>query len=133
MAADDTGKKRDVAIWYIFFAAIGLLVIQWAWGIYSQVETIPYSQFDQLVAANNVATVAVGSDSIQGTLKTPLPSGKTVFVTARVDADMAAKLAAHGVTCHRCSLRRLDRDPAVVDPARVRLLLGLGVPDPPGS
>ena len=95
---DQPDKKRDLAVWYVFFALPGLLAIQWAWGTYSQIETIPYSQFDQLVAAGKVSEVSIGADSIQGTLKSPLPSGKTAFLAARVDPDLAAKLAAHGVT-----------------------------------
>ena len=95
---DQPDKKRDLAVWYVFFALAGLLAIQWAWGTYSQIETIPYSQFDQLVAAGKVSEVSIGADSIQGTLKSPLPSGKTAFLAARVDPDLAAKLAAHGVT-----------------------------------
>ena len=97
MPADTSSKKRDVAIWYVFFALVGLLLVQWAWGALSQVETIPYSQFEQLVTNNQITTVAVGTDSIQGALKAPLPSGKTQFVTARVDAAMAEQLAAHGI------------------------------------
>jgi len=95
---DQPDKKRDLAVWYVFFALAGLLAIQWAWGTYSQIETIPYSQFDQLVAAGKVSEVSIGADSIRGTLKSPLPSGKTAFLAARVDPDLAAKLAAHGVT-----------------------------------
>src|SRR6185437_2803842 len=95
---DQPDKKRDLAVWYVFFALAGLLAIQWASGTYSQIETIPYSQFDQLVAAGKVSEVSIGADSIQGTLKSPLPSGKTAFLAARVDPDLAAKLAAHGVT-----------------------------------
>ena len=98
MADDGSAKKRDLATWYIVFALVGLLLIQWAWATYSQVETIPYSQFDQLVADGKVSDVSIGADSIQGTLKSPLPSGKTEFMAARVDSDLAAKLAAHGVT-----------------------------------
>ena len=98
MADDSSARKQDLAVWYIFFAIIGLLLIQWAWETYSQVETIPYSQFDQLVTDSKVSAVTVGTDSIEGTLKSPLPSGKTEFTAARVDPDLAAKLAAHGVT-----------------------------------
>jgi cell division protease FtsH len=98
MADDSSTKKQDFAVWYIFAALIGLLLIQWAWATYSQVETIPYSQFDQLVTASKVSDVSIGPDAIRGTLKSPLPSGKTEFMTARVDPDLAAKLAAHGIT-----------------------------------
>jgi len=97
MATDPSTRQRDVAIWYLFIAGIGLLLAQLAWSSYSQVETIPFSQFEQLVTENKVHDVTIASDFVQGTLKDPLPSGKTAFVSARVDPALADKLAAHGV------------------------------------
>jgi len=97
MADDSSGRKQTVVTWYILAAFGGILVLQWAWASYSQVETIPFSQFEQLVADGKVAEVAVGQDVIQGTLKEALPSGRKAFVTNRVDAALAAKLAAEGV------------------------------------
>jgi cell division protease FtsH len=44
-----------------------------------------------------VTEVSVGQDTIQGRLKDKLPDGKSAFVTARVDAALAEKLAAKGV------------------------------------
>lgn len=98
MSPEPDIRKRDFATWYIFAAMMGVLLLQWAWAQYSQVETIPFSQFEQLVSQNKVAEVTVGENAIRGTLKEALPSGKTVFVTTRVDADIAEKLAAHDVT-----------------------------------
>lgn len=98
MATEPDLRQREFAIWYVFAAMVGLLLLQWAWAQYSQVETIPFSQFEQLVAQNKVAEVSVGQDAIRGTLREPLGSGRTAFMTARVDAELAAKLAAHDVT-----------------------------------
>lgn len=98
MATEPDLRTREFAIWYVFAAMVGLLLLQWAWAQYSQVETIPFSQFEQLVSQNKVAEVSVGQDAIRGTLREPLGSGRTAFVTARVDAELAAKLAAHDVT-----------------------------------
>lgn len=98
MATQPTTRKRDITIWYVAAAIGGVLLLQWVWTSYSQNETIPFSQFDQLVSQNKVVEVAVGADTIQGELKEALPSGKKKFITARVDADLAEKLAAHGVT-----------------------------------
>lgn len=78
-------------------AALGSLVLQWALVSYNQVDTIPFSQFEQLVAEGSVTEVTVGQDIIQGRVKDKLPSGKTAFVTARVDAALADKLAVKGV------------------------------------
>src|SRR5674476_1435651 len=57
----------------------------------------PYSEFEQLVAKGSVTEVAIGQDTIQGKLKDKLASGKTAFVTARVDPALAEKLVAKGV------------------------------------
>jgi cell division protease FtsH len=64
---------------------------------YTQIETIPYSQFEQLLDQNKISEVVVGSDTIQGTLKEPFPDGRKLFSTTRVDPELASKLAAHGV------------------------------------
>ncbi|WP_245454476.1 ATP-dependent zinc metalloprotease FtsH [Bradyrhizobium sp. RP6] len=78
----------------------GLLLVMLQFGLttYSSIETIPYSQFEQLLAQDKIAEVSVGSDMIQGKLKEPLPSGKSAFITARVDMALAEKLAAKGTS-----------------------------------
>ena len=90
-------RKHQFAIWYIFAAFLGLMLIQSLWLRYTQVDTIPYSQFEQLLADGKIAEVLVGQDSIQGTLKEPFPNGRQQFYTVRVDPQLADKLAAHGV------------------------------------
>jgi cell division protease FtsH len=90
-------RKRQITIWYSVAAVIGLLLIQYFWASYAQVASIPYSQFEQLLNDDKVAEVTVGADSIQGSLKEPLPGGKTAFFTVRVDPQLADKLAVHGV------------------------------------
>jgi len=93
--ADD--RKHQFAIWYFFAAFLGVMLIQYLWLQYSQIETIPYSQFEQLLDENKIADVIVGSDTIQGTLKEPFPDGRKLFSTTRVDPGLASKLSAHGV------------------------------------
>jgi cell division protease FtsH len=84
-------------MWYVIAAIVGVFVVQLFWMSYSQVETIPYSQFESLLAEGKVATVTVGPDAIQGTLKEPLSDGRKEFFTTRVDPQLADKLAAHGI------------------------------------
>jgi len=50
------------------------------------------------VAQGAVSEVTIGSEAIEGKLKTPLPSGKSTFITNRVDAVLAEQLEAKGVT-----------------------------------
>ena len=91
-------RKQHFAAWYIFAAFLGVMFVQYLWLRYSQVETIPYSQFEQLLNDNKITSVLVGSDTIQGTLKEPLPEGRKLFYTVRVDPALADRLKAHGVT-----------------------------------
>ena len=90
-------RKRQITIWYVLAAMLGVLLFQAWWASYSQVETIPYSQFESLLDQDKVAQVTVGPDSIQGTLKEALPSGERDFFAARVDPQLAEKLAKHEV------------------------------------
>jgi len=96
METDPSSRKQAVTIGYIFLAGLALIFLQWVMATYNTVDTIPYSEFEQLVSQGNVAEVAVGQDAIQGKLKDKLPSGKSAFVTARVDPTLAEKLAAKG-------------------------------------
>jgi cell division protease FtsH len=73
------------------------MLIQYLWVQYTQIETIPYSQFEQLLDQNKIAEVLVESDTIQGTLKEPFPDGRKLFSTTRVDLELASKLTSHGV------------------------------------
>ena len=99
METDPSQRRQAIAMGYIFAAGIGMLLLQWLFATYNTVETIPYSQFEQLVTQDKVAEVDVGNDSIQGKLKQneKLPSGKSAFVTARVDPQFAEKLAQKGI------------------------------------
>jgi cell division protease FtsH len=90
-------RRHQFATWYIFAAFLGVMLIQFLWLQYTQVETIPYSQFEQLIDQNKISEVLVGSDTIEGTLKEPLPDGRKLFKTTRVDPEFAAKLSAHEV------------------------------------
>ena len=92
MEADPSSRKQAIAIGYIFVAGMLLVLLQWAFMVYNSVESIPYSEFEQLVSQGKVAEVSVGQDSIEGKLKDKLPSGKSAFVTARVDMALADKL-----------------------------------------
>ena len=98
MEQDSSQRKRAITTGYLIAAAFGILILQWALTTYSTIETIPYSQFEELVSQGKVSEVAVGQDIIQGKLKEKLPDGKQAFVTARVDPAVADKLQEKGVT-----------------------------------
>ena len=94
---DPDAHKRQIIIWYLVAAVIGVLLVQAYWASYSQIETIPYSQFETLLDQGKIDSVTVSGDSIQGTLKEPLPDGQRDFFVIRVDAQLAEKLESHQV------------------------------------
>ena len=90
-------RKRQIMIWYTVAAIIGVLLFQQFWSSYSQIQTIAYSEFERLLEQGKIAEVTVGTDTIQGSLKEPLPSGKREFFAIRVDPQLGDKLAKQGV------------------------------------
>ncbi|WP_461327440.1 ATP-dependent zinc metalloprotease FtsH [Bradyrhizobium huanghuaihaiense] len=95
---DQVSRKQTIAMAIIFAGGMLLAVLQFLFTTYNSIETVPYSQFEQLLTQEKIAEVSVGPDTIQGKLKEPLPSGKSAFVTARVDMALADKLAQKGVS-----------------------------------
>nr|WP_249150895.1 ATP-dependent zinc metalloprotease FtsH [Bradyrhizobium japonicum] len=91
-------RKQTIAMAIIFAGGMCLAVLQFFLTTYDSIETIPYSRFEQLLAQEKIAEVSVGADMIQGRLKEQLPSGKSAFITARVDMALADKLAQKGVS-----------------------------------
>ena len=96
-AMDPKDRKQTWMIWYVVIAFLAVAALQQFWTTLAQTETMPYSQFEQLVSAKQVSDVVVSANSIQGTLKSPLADGKKQFATARVDPAIADKLEAAGV------------------------------------
>jgi cell division protease FtsH len=94
---EENNRKRQIMIWYVVAAVFGVLLIQSFWTSYNKVATIPYTQFEKLLSNDEIAKVTVSQNSIQGTLKKPLPDGKKDFYTTRVDPQLASKLSAHNV------------------------------------
>ncbi|SON56844.1 ATP-dependent zinc metalloprotease FtsH 4 [Hartmannibacter diazotrophicus] len=90
-------KKQDVIIWYVLAAFAGMLLLQWMMSSYTDIATIPYSQFEKLVADGKVTEVTVGESTIQGKVKEPLKDGSTTFITTRVAPELADQLSKQGI------------------------------------
>ena len=90
-------RKHQFAIWYIFAAFLGLMLFQSLWLRYTQVETIPYSQFEQLLQDGKIAEVRSAQDRIQGTLKEPLPNGERNSTRSASIRSSPTSSRAHGV------------------------------------
>jgi cell division protease FtsH len=91
-------KKRQIHLWYFVAAAMLLLAFEIWWSASAQVEHIPYSKFETLLAQDKIAEVTISDTTINGELKQPNADGVKRFVTTRVDPALAEKLAAKGVT-----------------------------------
>jgi cell division protease FtsH len=94
---DKNDRSRQWNFWYLSFAVLGaiflrLVFMQWQLG-----EPLPYSEFLQELRSNNVKEVAIYDNEIQGVLMRPLTDGRTVFVTTRVDRQLADDLEQYNV------------------------------------
>jgi cell division protease FtsH len=74
---------RNFTFVYFILAFIGIIVIN-SYYFRSDVKTIPYSEFKELVSKGKISDVVIDSDTVQGDLA--LADGKkTRFLTSRVD------------------------------------------------
>jgi cell division protease FtsH len=83
---------------YVVVAILAIFAIQSWWIESQQVETIPYSQFDQMMDAGKIKSVRVTDKYITGTLKETPPDGRSRFVTVRVEPSLAKQLEERGIT-----------------------------------
>ncbi|HUI97826.1 MAG TPA: ATP-dependent zinc metalloprotease FtsH [Xanthobacteraceae bacterium] len=91
-------KRTWLTIGYWILALIAVMALQYVLAVKQSVAVIPYSEFEQLLQDGKIAQVAVSDQRIQGKLKSPLPGGKSEFVTTRVDPQIANELRKYGVT-----------------------------------
>ncbi len=89
--------RSKINFWYVVLAVFGIILLRDVWVQQQQVEVIPYSEFQALLANGKVADLAIGREQITGTLKQPIEGARSQFVTTRVDPDLADKLGAYGV------------------------------------
>lgn len=90
-------KKTRFSVWYFVFALFAVMTLHDMWTQYRTVEPLPYSEFQRLVADGKVSEIAIAENTIQGTLKNPLPDGRSKFVTTRVEPALARDLAQYDV------------------------------------
>ncbi|HEX6979666.1 MAG TPA: ATP-dependent zinc metalloprotease FtsH [Alphaproteobacteria bacterium] len=90
-------KQTEWNIWYFVAALFGVVLLQNIWTQASQIQPIPYSEFQSHLREGRVAEVVVTDNFLHGTLKEPLPDGRRQFVTTRVDPAFAEELQQYGV------------------------------------
>ncbi|MCB1994152.1 MAG: ATP-dependent metallopeptidase FtsH/Yme1/Tma family protein, partial [Geminicoccaceae bacterium] len=90
-------RKQQINLGYALLAFLLLMMFQGWWAASRQIETIPYSEFQQLLDKGAIDEIRVSTDYIEGKLRTPTESGAQYFRTTRVELDMADRLAGHDV------------------------------------
>jgi cell division protease FtsH len=85
-------KKLQFNLWYALFAVFAIVLLHDVWTAYRTVEPLPYSEFQRLLKEDQVKEITVSQNHIQGELKSPLPDGRSRFVTTRIDPDLAKGL-----------------------------------------
>ena len=89
-------KKQTWNIGYWAIALMLMLLLQDAWQSASQVEPVPYSEFEKALAEGRIADVTISDRRITGRLKSA-DGRKTTLVATRVEPDLAARLEKYNV------------------------------------
>jgi cell division protease FtsH len=109
-------KKQTWNLVYWAAALMLLLLLQDVWQGATQVEAVPYSEFEKALAEDRIADVTISDKRITGRLRSA-EGRKTTLVATRVEPDLAARLEKYKVPYTR-----------VVDNTFVRDLLSWIVP-----
>jgi cell division protease FtsH len=84
-------------LFYFFVAMMGVMFAHDVWVRVTQVETIPYSEFEALAAKGLVEEIQVTESHISGRLREPHAGHKSQFITVRVDPKISEALAGKNV------------------------------------
>jgi cell division protease FtsH len=90
-------KKAQINLWYFLLVVFLITMIQHWWREQQRVETIAYSEFQTYLNQGRIEEVQVADRYILGTLRAPLPDGRTQVFAIRVEPDLARDLAQHNV------------------------------------
>jgi cell division protease FtsH len=90
-------KKQHINFWYVIAAMLLVLSIQSRWQQANQTETIPYSEFQQLLKNGKLKEISISPTHIRGALKDASSSGREFIETIRIDPLFAKDLAESSV------------------------------------
>jgi len=90
-------RSTRLNIIYVLIAAVGVFFLHNLWARSSTVESLAYSEFQQLVKDGKVKEIVISSGEIRGELKAPKDGQKRYFRATRVDSALARDLAEHKV------------------------------------
>ncbi len=90
-------KQTKFNIWYLFVAIWGVFFAHEIWLRMTQIQEIPYSQFQTYLGTGRVQEIRITQNYINGTLKEPKEGEPKNFVTVRVEPGLAEALASQKV------------------------------------
>jgi len=90
-------KEQQFHLWYAVLAILALFAFRDLFTAPEAVRTIPYSEFQRLVAEGRVTDLVVGETRIVGTLRDAPQGEPRRFITQRVDPAFAQSLAGTAV------------------------------------
>ena len=96
--ANSMQRSNWFNIWYAIFALLAVLWLRDLYVTATQVQPIPYSEFEQQLKAGEIKDISISNNVVQGTYKNPRPDKRTRFVTTRVDPELAKELSQYDVT-----------------------------------
>lgn len=85
--------------WTLVYAVVATLLLFWLQSVlqgHATTDTVPYSQFEQALAEGRITEVAISDQTLVGRLKEPV-GNKSLWLTVRVEPDLAARLEAYKV------------------------------------
>ncbi len=91
------GKGRFNVFWFLAFM-LAVFYIQGMWFQSTQVATIPYSEFEELLKNKAVDNLNISEQFIRGEFKQAREDKKKIFITTRVEPELATDLAEADVT-----------------------------------
>ena len=92
-------RQQHFSLWYAFIAIAVVMLVHDYMVERSQVEVIPYSQFETALNAGDIADVTVSDTTVQGTYKAPGLGGQPRrFKAVRVAPELAQALNRAKVT-----------------------------------
>lgn len=92
----EMNRKTQFNIWYWAAAFFGLMLFQYLFTTATQVAQIAYSEFETHLREGRIAEMSVSDRFIQGRFKQPVDN-RPMFITTRVEPDLARDLQEHGV------------------------------------
>ena len=90
-------KKTQFNLWYVLIAFLGVMILRDVWFGATQIQQIPYSEFQHHLKTGQLESISISNNVIQGKLKKALPDGRTRIATTRVDPILAKDLSEYDV------------------------------------